>query len=141
MKVVIVKLRSNQKNALLVLCTDLPAKILMSLSLFYQTFEFLIRNICNHKLYLTLLLCYCNARNKKWLVPYHNNWKTWLEIPTIINRFQQISQTLLSMCRTIMYIAKIVNSKLLLLSKASLKSCILSTNVMFGFMQKLVFIG
>ena len=87
------------------------------------------------------LLCYCNARNKKWLVPYHNNWKTWLEIPTIINRFQQISQTLLSMCRTIMYIAKIVNSKLLLLSKASLKSCILSTNVMFGFMQKLVFIG
>ena len=64
MKVVIVKLRSNQKNALLVLCTDLPAKILMSLSLFYQTFEFLLQDISNRDPYLTLLLGDYNARNK-----------------------------------------------------------------------------
>ena len=133
--------RSNQKNALLVLCTDLPAKILMSLSLFYQTFEFYIGifAITSFTLLYYFVIVMQEIRNGWWHIT--TTEKPGLEIPTIINRFQQISQTLLSMCRTIMYIAKIVNSKLLLLSKASLKSCILSTNVMFGFMQKLMFIG
>ena len=65
MKTLFVRLQSDHESVLLELFTELPAKILMNVSL-PSNFESLLHDISNRYLYLALLLGDCNARDAKW---------------------------------------------------------------------------